>query len=108
MDPLVRYYLHQAGAGAVRADSGNGSIYSIPPFLQCDHGIGNFLGGLWRSYVRPLLWQGANAASSVAIVTGRNIIGDMARNTVPNARIRDIVCKNVTESAHRIIKKLRR
>lgn len=37
---------------------------------------------------------------------GRNIISDMARNTDPNAKIRDIVNRNVTESANRIINKL--
>jgi len=41
-----------------------------------------------------------------AVVTGRNIIGYMALNTDPNARISDIVRKNVTESSHRVIKKM--
>jgi hypothetical protein len=30
----------------------------------------------------------------------------MAQNTDPNAKIRDIVRRNMTESAHRVIKKL--
>ena len=102
MDPLVRYYLHQVRRG--RVDSGIGSIYSTPPFLQRGHGIGSFLGGLWRSYVRPLLWQGAKAMGLEAIVTGRNIFVDMAQNTDPNARIRNLLRKNVTESAHRVIR----
>ena len=46
---------------------------------------GVFLGGL------P--WQGATAVGSEAIVTGRNIT-DMAQNTDPNAKIRDIVHRN--------------
>ena len=42
---------------------------------------------------------------SEAIVTERNI-SYMAQNTDPNARIRDIVRRNMSESAHRVIKKL--
>ena len=77
MHPLVRYYLHQAWRG--RGDNDIGPICSYPPFLQLGHGIGSILGGLWRSFVRPLLWQGAMAVGSEAIVTGRNITG-MAQN----------------------------
>ena len=102
MDQLVLYYLHQAGTG--RADNGIGPVYSTPTFLQRGHGIGSFLGGLWLSYVFPLLWQCSKAVGSEAIVTGRNIIGDMAWNTDPNARIRDTVRRNGTEWAHRVIK----
>ena len=76
MSPLVRYYLHQAGRG--RSDNGIGPIYNIPHFLQRGHGIGSFLGGPWRLFVRPLLWQGSKAVGSEALVTGRNIRTDMA------------------------------
>ena len=41
-----------------------------------------------------------------ALVTGRTIITDMDRNTDPKANIRGMVCRNMTESAHRVIKKL--
>ena len=43
---------------------------------------------------------------SEAFVTGRNIISDMARNTDTDAKIRDIVRRNVTELALRVINKL--
>ena len=62
MDPLVRYYLHQAGCD--RGDNGIGPTFSNPHFLQNCHGVGSFLGGLWRSLVRPLLWQGSKAMGS--------------------------------------------
>ena len=88
MDPLLRYYLHQTGR--CRGDNGVGPIYINPTLLQRGHVIGSFLGGLWRSYVRPLLWQVSKATGSEAIVTGRNI-NDMAQNTDPNAKIRYIV-----------------
>ena len=89
MDPLVRYYLHQAGRG--RGDDGISPIYINPPFLQRGHRIGSFLGGLWSPFVRPLLWQGAKTVGSEALVTGRKIISDMAWHTDPDAKIRDIV-----------------
>ena len=56
--------------------------------------------------VRPLLWQGDKSVGSEALVTGRNIMSDIAQNTDPHANIRDIVRRNMTESAHRVIKKL--
>jgi len=56
-----------------------------------------FFGGVWSSFVRPLLCQGAQAVGSEALVTGRNIISDMARNTDPNAKIHDIVRRKGTE-----------
>jgi len=65
-----------------------------------------FWGEMWRSFVRPLLWHGAKAMGSEALVRGRNIITDMAWNTDPNAKIRDIVRRIVTESAHRVINRL--
>ena len=53
-----------------------------------------------------MLWQGAKTTDSVALVTRRNSILVMSRNTDPNAKIRDIVRRNVTESAHAVINKL--
>ena len=64
------------------------------------------MGGLWHSFVRPLLRQGAKTVGSEALVTGRNIISDIARNTEPDAKIRDIVRRNMTESVHMVINKL--
>jgi len=101
MDPLVRYYLHQAGRGHV--DNGIGPIYSNPHFIQRGHGIGSILGGLWRSFVRPLLWHGAKTVGSEALAAGRNIITDM---TDPDAKFRDVVRRNVRDSAHRVLKRL--
>ena len=89
MDPLVRYYLPEALGG--RGDNGIGPIYSNPPFLLRGHGIGSFFGRLWLWYLPPLLWQGAKALGSEAIVTGRNISSDMAQITDPNTKMRDIV-----------------
>jgi hypothetical protein len=52
------------------------------------------------AFVRvSIAMAGCKAMGSEALVTGRNIITDMARNTDPNAQLRDIVRRNVTESA---------
>ena len=101
MDPLVQYYIHQAGRG--HADDGLGPIYSNPPFLQRLHGIVSILGGLWLSFVRRLLWCGAKIVGSEALATGRNILSDMAD---PNAKFREVVRRNVRDSAHRLLKRL--
>jgi hypothetical protein len=103
MDPLVRYYFHQAGR--VRGDNGIGPIYGNPNFLERGHGFGSFLGGLWRSIVGPLLLQDAKPVSTKKLVTGRNILSYMARNTDPNAKIRKIMSRNMAESEHMVINK---
>ena len=80
MHPLETYYLKQAGR-SLSPTSGIGPIYSVPLYLQRGHGIGNFLGSLFR-FVRPL------------------------QCTV---HAEDIISKHVgdvTESTHRLISKL--
>jgi hypothetical protein len=39
-EPLVQYYLHQAGRGG--SANGIGTIYAVQPFIQHGHGIGSF------------------------------------------------------------------
>ena len=53
--------------------------------------------------MRALLWQSAKAMGSEVLVTGRNIINEMAD---PNAKLRAIVRRNVSESPHTVIHKL--
>ena len=101
MDPPVRCYLHQAGR--CHCHNGIGPIYSNPTFLQRFHGIGNILVGLWRSFVRPLLWHSAKTVGSEAIGAGRNILKVM---TDPDTKFRDVVLRNVRDTAHRVLKRL--
>ena len=54
-------------------------------------------------FMRPLLWHGAKTVGSEALATGRNILSDMAD---PNAKFRDLVRRNVRDSAHRVLKRL--
>lgn len=74
MNHLVHYYLHHAGCGAGHSV---GTIYAHPHFLQRVHQIGIFWGGLWL-FVRPRLSKGAKTIGSGALVTGRNMVSDMA------------------------------
>ena len=101
MHPLETYYLNQAGRGLPSAP-GIGPIYSAPIYLQRGHGIGNFLGTLFR-YVRPLLWTVGR--------TGGKIITDIAKNKSPDVTAEDIISKHVgdavTESTRQLIGKLR-
>lgn len=66
--PYQHYYSHQAGSGI-------GVIYKGAPF-QRGHGIGGFLGGLFRS-VLPLLSSGAKVIGKEALNAGVGLLSDM-------------------------------
>lgn len=66
--PYEHYYSHQAGSGV-------GVIYKGTPY-QRGHGIGSFLGGLFRS-VLPLLSSGAKAVGKQMLNTGVGLLTDM-------------------------------
>ena len=102
-DPLVQYYLHQAGRGS---HGGIGPIYSIPPFLQRGHGLGSFLSGLFRA-VRAVLWSGVKAVGRETLRTGGRILSDLADNTAGDVMPRHIIAKHVSDSAQTLIQKLR-
>jgi hypothetical protein len=102
MDPLVKYYVRQAGGG--RGDNGVGPIYISPPFVQRRHGIGSFFSGLFRA-VRPILGSGA-VLGTEALRTGGRILTGIADNPT-HANVRQIISKNVTESLQNLSSKLR-
>lgn len=66
--PYLHYYSHQAGSGV-------GAIYKGAPY-QRGHGIGSFLGGLFRS-VLPLLKNGAKVVGKEALSAGVGLLSDM-------------------------------
>lgn len=66
--PYENYYAHQAGSGI-------GVIYRGAPY-QRGHGIGSFLGGLFRS-VLPLFSSGARAIGKEALSAGVGLLSDM-------------------------------
>lgn len=68
MCPYHHYYSQQAGTGV-------GIVYRGVPH-QRGHGIGSFLGGLFRS-VFPLLKSGAKAIGSEALNAGMGLLTDV-------------------------------
>ncbi|KAK3920749.1 Poly(U)-specific endoribonuclease-C [Frankliniella fusca] len=66
-DHITEYYLRQAGGGQYYA----GSSY------QKGHGIGSWLGGLFRT-VLPLLKSGATAVGREAARAGAHVLADVA------------------------------
>lgn len=66
--PYEHYYSHQAGSGI-------GVIYKGAEF-QRGHGIGSFLGGLFRS-VLPLLSRGARVIGKEVLGAGVGILSDL-------------------------------
>jgi len=93
MNPLTRYYIHQAGGGGGGgSEDGIGPIYSVPPFVQRGHGLGSLMGGLFRS-IRPLFFSGLRTASKAmgreALRTGGKILTDIADN--PQTGIKEII-----------------
>jgi len=73
MNPIVWYYLHQAG----RCYGGTniGPIYSVPHFIHRGHGIGSVLTGFWR-WIKPILWSGAKSLGRESMRTGGKILAD--------------------------------
>lgn len=69
--PYQLYYANQAGSGI-------GAIYRGAPY-QRGHGIGSFLGGIFRS-ILPLFKTGARAVGKEALRTGSNFLGDLVQN----------------------------
>lgn len=70
-DVYTAYYLNQAG-------SGFGGVYTSGLY-QKGHGIGSFLGGLFRC-VFPLLKKGSSTLGTELLKSGANIISDISRN----------------------------
>lgn len=73
-DVYTEYYLNQAG-------SGFGNVYASGIY-QKGHGIGSFLGGLFRC-VFPLLRNGSSAIGSEILKSGANIISDISKSESP-------------------------
>ena len=103
MNPLTRYYIHQAGGGGGGSGGGVGPIYSVPPFVQRGHGLGSLLGGLFRS-IRPLFFSDLRTAGKAlgreALRTGGKILTDIADN--PETGIKEIISKHVQSTVQNL------
>ena len=100
MNPIERYYLHQAGRGY--GDTDIGPVYSVPHFVQQGHGIRSVLTGFWR-WIKPILWSGARTLGRESVRTGGNILADLAQNTNSDVTPRDIVAKHLSESVGKVL-----
>lgn len=78
--PYQQYYTQQAGSGI-------GAIYRGAPY-QRGHGIGSFLGGIFRS-ILPLFKSGARVIGQEALRTGSNFLGDLVENRSAKEAFRD-------------------
>jgi len=107
MNPLTRYYIHQAGGGGGGSGGGVGPIYSVPPFVQRGHGFGSLLGGLFR-LIRPLFFSGLRTAGKAfgkeALRTGGKILTDIADN--PQTGIKEIISKHVQSTVENLGSKM--
>lgn len=70
-DVYMRYYLNQAGSGC-------GGVYTSGLY-QKGHGIGSYLGGLFRC-IFPLLKSGSSTLGTELLKSGVNIISDISKN----------------------------
>ena len=103
MNPLTRYYIHQAGGDGGGSGGGVGPIYSVPAFVQRVHGLGSQLGGLFLS-IRPLFFTGLRTAGKAlgreALRTGGKILTDIADN--PQTGIKEIISKHVQSTVQNL------
>lgn len=77
-DPYLAYYKQQLGHGV--------SVVYRGALHQRGHGIGSFLGGLFRT-VTPLLKSGAKAIGKEALRTGINVLSDVVSTVPPKQAI---------------------
>src|SRR5436190_9505961 len=92
-DPYLAYYRHQ------QLGHGVSSVYQGAAY-QRDHGIGSFLGGLFRT-ISPLLKSGASAVGREVLRTGVGFLGDIAAGTVRPSRAAGTRFKEFTNTLKR-------
>lgn len=100
MSHYAAYYSEQAGGGASEKHNRFTRIYVGAPY-QRGHGIGAFLGGLFRR-ILPFLGGAARAVGKEALNAGINVVGDIATRRVP---LKESLEKRLTESGLRLKRK---
>ncbi|KAG8235182.1 hypothetical protein J437_LFUL015488 [Ladona fulva] len=91
-DPYLQYYENQAGKRI-------SNVYRGIEY-QRGHGIGSFLGGIFRSAL-PILSRGAKAVGKEILRTGVHLLGDVAQNKP----IRESVLRRVDEAGDNLKRK---
>src|SRR5436190_18182407 len=92
-DPYLAYYRHQ------QLGHGVSSVYQGAAY-QRGHGVGSFLGGLFRTS-SPLLKSGASAVGREALRTGVRFLGDIAAGTVRPSHAAGARFKEFTDTLKR-------
>lgn len=79
MSSYLEYYDNQSGGGCFKPMRGHGvSEVFVGSRNQRGHGIGSFLGGLFRRAI-PLVTKGLRALGKESLHTGFSILGDVAK-----------------------------
>ncbi|XP_063975165.1 uncharacterized protein F54H12.2-like [Diachasmimorpha longicaudata] len=81
MSPYIAYYANQAGGGTVDRYTNFGRVFVGSPYHR-GHGIGAFLGGVFRR-ILPYLGSGARAVGKEALNAGINVVGYVVTNGKP-------------------------
>src|SRR5436190_10057469 len=92
-DPYLSYYRHQ------QLGHGVSSVYQGAAY-QRGHGVGSFLGGLFRT-ISPLLKSGATTVGREALRTGVGFLGDIAAGTVRPSHAAGARFKEFTDTLKR-------
>lgn len=96
-DVYTEYYLSQAGSGI-------GNVYSGSVY-QKGHGIGSYLGGLFRC-VFPLIKSGSKVLGSELLKSTANIISDISRSEDPAAVIKRRGKETINNLGHLVGEKM--
>lgn len=100
MSQYITYYDNQAGGGTGERYNRFGRIYVGAPY-QRGHGIGAFLGGLFRR-ILPFLGGAARAVGKEALSAGVNVLGDIATRRIP---LKESLENRLTESGMNLKRK---
>ncbi|XP_044578865.1 uncharacterized protein F54H12.2-like [Cotesia glomerata] len=80
MSHYIEYYNNQAGGGYIEKYNRFGKVYVGS--YQHGHGIGAFLGGLFRRVV-PFLGKAVRAVGKEALHAGMNVLSDVTTGQIP-------------------------
>jgi hypothetical protein len=95
-------HLHYTNYYVRQAQTGQGMNYFAGMATQKGHGIGSFLGGLFRT-IFPFLQQGAQAVGREALRAGSHVLADVASGVQP---LGESVKRHASEVGQNLMTKL--